>query len=1147
MTTASGTSHPGTWPAEFAPIASQLELLGGRFRLARLVGGLARFMGFGIPLVLALLLLIGTIELPTWTKMTLLGLVTLTLLGLYWRYLHQTLFQRPTYGQIARWIEIRAQEIHQPLQNELINAVLLVQEHETHANRKIKVDGKETDNGTWLPAILRDIEQTLSQVDLGPTIPWKKQFKAWCWSLGILLVAGTIAGVWWPTVVHGMQVLSQPGKFVPHVGKVKFLTVEPGNDGILAGQSISFTATIEAPDNRPIDDGRILIQYASGKKAEYPLTAYGTGNSHYRYELTSVAEGLNYYLKLGDSESERYRIEVIPEIHVTEYQVTTTPPKYTGREKSVIRLAGKDLSAQKGSLEAPAGSKIELTVLLDSRVNEVLLNPLSGSPIALAADSEHKTFEYSLLLGDTLLFGLNVNDGSQRTLHRFPDDQSTEAGGAGGDVSYFTYAVLPDSPPTINVKEPGRDLDAKPGDSVLLAATANDDYGLTEVCLETARGTDGPFAVSKRWEIKPGPDAKTPKQFLARHALELPAKDFKFGETLRYRFTVTDNRDLLALRSDWGTQKSLGQIYSINFNDTALAAAKSQKNWELLRQKLTLLLNQQLALHKTSSTLLTSPTLQDLHKLAQAQKDGQQILRTGIATLAKDFPFEPEMKLVQKSLQVLLTDDATNAIDKASDLLALGDLRPARPISLKFRQHQAHIIDTLQALLAIATNEATQPPQVLGKAGGDLPNEGKQAWQQLADDLKKFEKEQKQVIASTADLAKKPKDQLDQNDKDKITAAQALEDKWEKFLSQKIVDMSKLTEQDQANTSLLEELVQMKVEVAAAKDSLKLQATEIATPLEENALEGAQKLVTHIERWLSQQPDRIKWEMEELATQYEPPMAELPKQLQDMVGDLMDQEEDLTEEMESQGSKYNDSFDKGAGWDAVDGPISSTSAQGVTGNQMPKDMEIQGRSGEGREGRASGEMVGAEAEGKGGRRTPTRMTPEPFASGKVDDKSTDPAGGATGGGKKAGWGGEGLEGDSPNSAKDPMQRLAGKQAALRNEAERIEIQSRHAGFNNFKLLEAAVYMQRSETALKDGKYTNAMYYQRQSIQSLNTAKVLAAGEMHVTLDTSPTASTKQQKDIQDALNNAMPKGYSDQVKAYFERLNESSPPPDPQP
>ena len=65
----------------------------------------------------------------------------------------------------------------------------------------------------------------------------------------------------------------------------------------------------------------------------------------------------------------------------------------------------------------------------------------------------------------------------------------------------------------------------------------------------------------------------------------------------------------------------------------------------------------------------------------------------------------------------------------------------------------------------------------------------------------------------------------------------------------------------------------------------------------------------------------------------------------------------MTEDVEDVTSSWLDSIDKGAGWDAADGPISSMSAKGVTGNLLPNQQEIGGRSGEGRTGRSSGQMV----------------------------------------------------------------------------------------------------------------------------------------------------------------------------------------------
>jgi hypothetical protein len=181
-------------------------------------------------------------------------------------------------------------------------------------------------------------------------------------------------------------------------------------------------------------------------------------------------------------------------------------------------------------------------------------------------------------------------------------------------------------------------------------------------------------------------------------------------------------------------------------------------------------------------------------------------------------------------------------------------------------------------------------------------------------------------------------------------------------------------------------------------------------------------------------------------------------------------------------------------------------------------------------------MVGSEAEGKEGRRTPTRLTPEPFSNGQVADRSQLPEGGATGGGKKGGIGGEGLEGPTPAQDPNLLQRLAGQQGAIRNDAERLSLQMHAAGYDNFKLVEASAYLKKSEDALKANQYRTALYYQDQAVQSLNTVKVLAAGQVHVVTDSSPTANEKKQKEMGSALNGPMPKGYADPVKAYFEKL-----------
>jgi hypothetical protein len=276
----------------------------------------------------------------------------------------------------------------------------------------------------------------------------------------------------------------------------------------------------------------------------------------------------------------------------------------------------------------------------------------------------------------------------------------------------------------------------------------------------------------------------------------------------------------------------------------------------------------------------------------------------------------------------------------------------------------------------------------------------------------------------------------------------------------------------------LKELNEIQTELKMAEDALLKKTADIAVPLEQLGYEMAEEITTNLEEWLPDTPDRERWSQEESLTDAdkEAPMAELPGELEDLVGELMEEEEDLFDEMEDVSSSAADSLDKGAGWDVSDGPISNMSAKGATGNRLPNTSEIGGRAGEGRQGKSSGEFVGDEAVGKGGRNTPSRLTPDPFMKGQIKDHSKDPQGGATGGGKESGEGGEGLEGPQamPRGQRD-LNRLAGKQAQLRNKAEGVELQHfQISGYHHTDLQKMIDVMAQVEADLKAGRYQNSM-------------------------------------------------------------------------
>jgi len=365
---------------------------------------------------------------------------------------------------------------------------------------------------------------------------------------------------------------------------------------------------------------------------------------------------------------------------------------------------------------------------------------------------------------------------------------------------------------------------------------------------------------------------------------------------------------------------------------------------------------------------------------------------------------------------------------------------------------------------------------------------------------------------------------------------EATEDNWSRFFKEARTDLSKIPEQDMSNPQLLNELVEIYTEIEMAKDALAKKTVEVAVPMEEAGAEKAEALEYNLERWLMDTPDRTRWQMEEPLGDYEVPMAELPEQLQDIVGDLMEQEEDLMDDIEDATSGWADSLDKGAGWTAMDGPISNFSAKGVTGNMLPNSSEISGRSGEGRTGKSSGEFVEKSAVGKGGRKTPTRLTPDPFEKGVVDDKSPDATGGATGGGKISGAGGEGLEGPIPPQLQQQLKALAGKQAELRNKAERVQVAFKTRKYPTEPINRVVSHMKDVERALGSGSYDQVTRLRRFLVKDLQDTRAFLAGETRVNRDSSVNLPPELQEEIMAAGEKAAPKAYEDLLRAYWESL-----------
>jgi hypothetical protein len=268
------------------------------------------------------------------------------------------------------------------------------------------------------------------------------------------------------------------------------------------------------------------------------------------------------------------------------------------------------------------------------------------------------------------------------------------------------------------------------------------------------------------------------------------------------------------------------------------------------------------------------------------------------------------------------------------------------------------------------------------------------------------------------------------------------------------------------------------------------------------------------------------------------PLAKLPDQLSDLVGDLIAEEQDLEELGENATSSWAASM-SAAGWSVADGPISNFSANGKTGNQMPGQQELNGRSGDGRSGASQGQMLGDTAKGLSGRKTPTRNTNDPYEQGVVKELQQMATSGATGGGKARGSGQEGLQGESPPPLMDNLPFMHNWQQRIRQKAERLAGQLDKSGIHLPDLDKSITLMKHAEQSAEAGRYAEMFKTQQMVLQELRATEEQASRDASVHVDRAVRVPPGQRRKVLDAMEEPMPQEYQGAVQRYFERLSET--------
>jgi len=352
----------------------------------------------------------------------------------------------------------------------------------------------------------------------------------------------------------------------------------------------------------------------------------------------------------------------------------------------------------------------------------------------------------------------------------------------------------------------------------------------------------------------------------------------------------------------------------------------------------------------------------------------------------------------------------------------------------------------------------------------------------------------------------------------------------------------------EAVNELVTDVFQTYEEMKQAEGSSTNEVVELGLQKEDFWLEAMAetgKKVDEMEMWLVAEPDAVARNTEQFDKDEMPTIGQVttPEELQDIIGDLLEQEKELENEADdsvtNQGAANPD-----PGWAIAEGEIVDYSAAGKSGNERPEHKDQDGRSQVGRQGMSDGEVASSSgAINEGDDDMTKRRTQDSNQSGDVEEEGhTDATG--TGGGKNSGWAQEkGMEGNESSDRRDT--KVSGDsspestKAQLTRNAEQIYAQ---AQLNNLKTYNLNKYIefrrqldllehQNASPAMIAELHKKAMRELERMMAHMETG--ISAADMGAMSDTEGFTDDAFAASPDDA-----PAEYREMVSDYFKALGE---------
>ena len=229
------------------------------------------------------------------------------------------------------------------------------------------------------------------------------------------------------------------------------LSVSPGDADVIQSRPLTIQVRAER-----LADSPVMLYLGDGVHEWWRSAMMPAGSGTFTFTLASVDKDLRYHVAGGDAVTPDYSIRALRKPAVSQFTVRYEYPPYT-------RLPPLTVTNTDGRIEAPAGTRVQLTVTATEPLQSALLT-IGKDKILMDRTPDPRVRRAELVVRGESHYDLDLIS-------------ARDVAGSGPTATMYLRAV-PDVPPQVRLSRGGESLRLTPRDMLPLSYEALDDYGV---------------------------------------------------------------------------------------------------------------------------------------------------------------------------------------------------------------------------------------------------------------------------------------------------------------------------------------------------------------------------------------------------------------------------------------------------------------------------------------------------------------------------------------------------------------------------------------------------------------------------------------------------------------------------------------------